>query len=51
MARPAAMAVFARKGIMLLEKGGQKYKKAVPRNKARKNATPAASCRWITAVS
>ena len=30
---------------MLLEKGGQKYKKAVPRSSARKKATPAASCR------
>ena len=34
---------------MLLEKGGQKYKKAVARSSARKKATPDASCSEIIA--
>jgi len=34
---------LSEEGIILLEKGGQKYKKAVPRSSARKKATPAPS--------
>lgn len=47
MARPAPIPTLARKGIMLLENGGQKYRNAVARSSAKKKATPDASCSEI----